>query len=180
MEDFNLLVTYRPHQAGLAEQEIHRRIGEVGSSVQDLQRTGIDGVYGVKVDGNPKRIVAELKEDFLEHPETLTHTYHWVPIDRWVPATEEAMVNAVKDLAPGIGTDEKWKLHLHKRHTGKHSSELVQALTDPIVRGPVDLENPDKVVVVEILGDTAGISLVDIDEILDVNKIRQEIGLFRI
>jgi len=85
------------------------------------------------------------------------------------------MTEAVKELAEGIGSDERWMMHMHKRRHGISSEELVLALTDPIKKGKVDLMRPDKIIAVEILGSMAGMALVTRDQIIDANRMRQQI-----
>jgi tRNA(Ser,Leu) C12 N-acetylase TAN1 len=53
-------------------------------------------------------------------------------------------------------------------------------LADEIDAGPVDLENPQKMLIVEIIGEYAGFSLLSPEEYLDVNEARVESGLQKI
>jgi tRNA acetyltransferase TAN1 len=177
LERFNLLVTFHPNQAGLAEREVRKRVEDVGGHVEDIERSSIDGVFCVRLAGDAKEIVSSLHSEFQEAPEMLVHTYHWVPIDVWVEANEEVMIDTVKDLAQGIGENEKWMMHVHKRHHPKHSEELMLTLTGPIRKGKVDLKHPEKIIVVEVLGGMAGLSLLAKDQLINVNRLRQEIGL---
>jgi tRNA(Ser,Leu) C12 N-acetylase TAN1 len=177
MERYNLLVTFHPNQAGLAEREVRKRVEDVGGQVEDIERSSIDGVFCVRLAGEAKEIVSALHSEFQETPEMLVHTYHWVPIDVWVEANEDAMIDTVKDLAEGIGENDKWMMHVHKRHHPKHSEELMLTLTGPISKGKVDLKRPEKIIAVEVLGGMAGLSLLAKDQLINVNRLRQEIGL---
>ena len=107
----------------------------------------------------------------------LSHTYHWVPVDFWVDANDEDMIDAVNEAAEGIGEHESWMMHLHKRHNPRHSEDLVLTLTDRIQKGKVDLKRPQKIIAVEILGNRAAISLLERSEIIDLNRVRLEAGL---
>ncbi len=180
MERYNLLVTFHPNQAGLAEREVRKRVEEVGGRVEEIERSSVDGVFCVKLAGDAKEAVRSIHLEFQETPEMLTHTYHWVPIDTWVEADDEVMIDTVKDLAQGIGENEKWMMHVHKRHHPKHSEELMLTLTGPLRKGKVDLKHPEKIIAVEVLGGLAGIALLEKDELINVNKMRQEIGLTQI
>lgn len=180
VERYNLLVTFHPNRAGSAEREVRDRIDEVGGAVEDIERSSINGVLCVKVTGDAKDLVALLRADLKETPEMLSHTYHWVPVDRWVEASEEAMIEAVEDAAAGIKDSESWMMHVHKRHHPKHSEELMLTLTDRIQKGKVDLKHPEKIIVVEVLGSMAAISLLERNQIIDLNRLRLEAGLTQI
>ncbi|MDW5561846.1 MAG: THUMP domain-containing protein [Methanomassiliicoccus sp.] len=177
MENYNLLVTFHPNQSGLAEREVRGRIEEVGGKVEDIERSNVDGVFCVKVSGNAKETVADIRKELHDYPEMLSHTYHWVPVDVWVEADEDKMIDAVNEAAESIGENESWMMHVHKRHHPKHSEELMLTLTDSIQKGRVDLKHPQKVIAVEVLGSMAAISVLNRDEIIDANKIRLEAGL---
>ena len=112
-------------------------------------------------------------------PGEFIFTHHWVPIECWVPSDEKSMANKVKELAEGISPRDRWKMHLHKRHSNYDYESLIIRLTDPINKGTVDLKHPNKILVVEVLGDQAGMALVNRDEILDVNEIRKELDTDR-
>ncbi len=176
MQDFNILVTYDLNQSGFAEKEVKRNLEEVGVPIEKVHKTSVEGIFGLRIEGDPKRVVADLKVLCEEDPDLFIHTYHWVPIERWVQATDEDMERAAAELGEGIQEDEGWMMHLHKRHHGGHSHDLIKKLTDPINRGSVNLKNPDKILAVEILGDRAGLSLLRKKELLDTNRLRQEIA----
>lgn len=168
-------MTFHPYEAGLAEREVRKRIEEAGGEVEDIERSSINGVFCVSISGNPKELVKAIREEMQDAPEMLSHTFHWVPIDAWVKAEEGIMIEAVKEAANGIGENESWMMHVHKRHHPKHSEELMLTLTEPIQKGKVDLKHPDKIIAVEVLGGMAGISLLNGDELINANKLRQEI-----
>ena len=177
METYNLLVTYHSNRAGLAEREVRRRVEEAGGSIDELESSCISGVFCIEVSGDAKQIVSNIREEFHEDPGTLTHTYHWMPVDRWVKASVEDMTEAARELAEGIDENERWMMHMHKRRHDMTSEELVLALTEPISKGKVDLKGPDKVIAVEVLGGMAGMSLVTRKQIIDANQLRQKIGV---
>ena len=91
------------------------------------------------------------------------------------------MISAARTLGERIGEDERWKLSLNKRlYEDAGTKELVRMLADQINAGPVDLQDPQKVLVVEIVGEYAGFSLLSPEEYLDVNEARVEAGLQKV
>ena len=72
-----------------------------------------------------------------------------------------------KDLQSGIKKSEKWKMDLSKRNYEKgKTTELILRLTDVVDKPNVDLENPEKIIKVEIVGNKAGISLLKPNELV--------------
>ena len=179
--DYNILVTYHTKDPQHGIDEAMERLRDIGIEVEDKMKSSVPGLLLVRVAGNPKEAIRRLKEFALKFPEVFQYTHRWVPIERWVAPEEKAMIRAAKELGAGIKDEDRWKLDLKSRSILKcPSRELVCMLTDPIDRGTVDLDDPDKILVVEMVSDAAGFSLVGKDEFFDINQIRERIGMAKI
>ncbi|OPY31997.1 MAG: hypothetical protein A4E32_01605 [Methanomassiliicoccales archaeon PtaU1.Bin124] len=177
MEESNILVTFHPNEKERAKVEIRELLKEVNHPAQSIVPVSVEGVYAVRIFEDGKEAISKLKSLCMSRPSKFRFTFHWVPIDQWVPARLDKMQETARELGKGIGRSERWKMHLHKRHSPEHAEELIIRLTDPIDRGVVDLKHPDKIVVVEIIGEMAGMSLAKVDEILDVHEIAQRMEI---
>lgn len=180
MHAYNLLVTFHHNQKGHAEQEVRERLKDLGAYVEKLDLSDVEGVFLVQAGGDAKVLVFQLKRMCQEDPVQFLYTHHWVPIERWVPANIKDMRLTAIELAKGIGAEESWMMHLHKRHFEEHHDDVIAKLTEPLDLGRVELEDPDKILAVEILGHNAGMTLLTRHELLDVNKVRVASGLGKI
>jgi tRNA acetyltransferase TAN1 len=183
---FNLLVSGQHDGSHEARREIEERLAEVGARIERLEPSEIEGIFLVTVImvcesprecwvEDIKKVVAHLRDMCRTEPEKFAHTVYWVPIEFWVPSSMPEMVAAVNELSDRIQEHENWKMQLHKRGGAEHTAELIKALTEPIEKGHVNLENPEKIVVVEILGDYAGFSVIAPSELLDVGSIKRSL-----
>ncbi|HLD49373.1 MAG TPA: THUMP domain-containing protein [archaeon] len=167
----NLLVTYDPSRIGKAKAEVQELLKEVDEEAEFLD-SKTDGLFLLKVE-NAKHAVKKLRSICRDEKEKFECTFKWVPIEKWTSSQINDMAKALKDIEERIGDDEKWKMDLTKRHYDSMSTtELIMKLTENIEKPNVDLKNPDKIVKVEIIGENAGISLLDADEFLDVQKMK--------
>lgn len=167
-----MLVTIEPSHEGLAKQEIEALLKPLKKKPKYL-KSGISGLLNIRI-VNPKGIVKSLVKVCKKDASKFRKTYHWTPIDKWVKADLKAMQNAARALGRKIKPSETWKMRLDKRHFDKmHTTELILKLTEVVERSNVDLENPKKIISVQIIGRKAGFSLLNADEFLDVNKIAQ-------
>jgi tRNA acetyltransferase TAN1 len=83
-------------------------------------------------------------------------------------------VQATEELLPKIGKDESFRVTLRKRHTDLDSKDVIIAVADVIPRR-VDLDNPDWTVLVEIVGDWTGVSVLnEDDDILSIMTMRDD------
>jgi len=96
-----------------------------------------------------------------------------VPVDRVVRADLPSIVDAVMKIG-GIGAEDAFAVRCRRRGSHDFSSRDVEnAVGSAIELGHVDLENPDKIVNVEILFNRAYVSVVRMGEIVE-KKIRVE------
>ncbi|KQM11924.1 hypothetical protein AOA80_05405 [Methanomassiliicoccales archaeon RumEn M1] len=181
MRDYNVLVTYHPNEKAEAQKEVATVLRDAGIRLEDMIESIVPGLLHLRVEGDGRSQMKKLHDFALRFPEVFRHTHRWTPIEQWLRSTPEAMISAARTLGERIGEDERWKLSLNKRlYEDAGTKELVRMLADQINAGPVDLQDPQKVLVVEIVGEYAGFSLLSPDEYLDVNEARVEAGLQKV
>jgi len=181
MRDYNIIVTFHPTSKAKAEEEIAQRLKENGIVLEDMMESSVSGLALLRVNGDSKEATKKLRAFAMRFPELFRHTHRWTPIEEWVSSEPDSMVSAARTFGERIGERDRWKMELNKRrYQGGSNLDLVKMLTEPIQKGIVDLEQPDIIVKVEIIGSYAGFSLVTMEEQLDINEVRSLIGLARI
>jgi tRNA acetyltransferase TAN1 len=113
--------------------------------------------------------VEKLKALLAERPEEFRYVLKVIPIHEVVPANLEEIAAASRKLASKIGAEEKFKVEVEKRYTSLHRAEIIEAVAREVNR-KVDLKHPDKVLLIEVLGSKAGVSLLKPSDILSVAK----------
>jgi tRNA acetyltransferase TAN1 len=78
-------------------------------------------------------------------------------------------------LAAWIPEDASFKVMVEKRHSDLHSREIIDYVAQEVKR-KVDLENPGWIVLVEIVGRHAGISVVTPDKFFSSVVEKRESG----
>ena len=166
MPDANLIVTHDPSHAGSAKEEVEKALKAIKQKAKFL-KSDIEGIFKLRV-GNAKKIVKGLSK-LKSKKRMFEHTFYWIPIEKWVAANIKIMQKEIKKLQKGIKKNEKWKLGMQKRHFDQiHSTELIMRLTEVVDKPKVDLENPQKIIEVQIIGKKAGLALLNKDEIFSV------------
>ena len=172
MPEANLIITYDPSHAGSAKEEVDRVLKEIKKKAKHL-KSEIDGVFKVNIP-NTKKVVKELNKLCKKDSSLFNHTFNWVPIDKWVKTNIKGMQKEIKKFDKDIKKTEKWMMDLNKRHYDKEgTTELILKLTEVIDKPKVDLKNPQKIVKVEIMGNKAGLALLEAEELLSVPKIKK-------
>ncbi len=168
MAEANLVVTYDPAHAGKARDEVSAILDGAGVKPQFLE-SDVEGVFLLNIK-TPKEVTKKLNAK--ANAKKFTHTFHWVPIDKWVSSKIPDMAKAMKEIDAKIKAEESWKMELSKRNYKGETPKLIMQLTENINKKKVDLKNPQKIVKVEIIGKKAGIALLDKSEYLDVPKLK--------
>ncbi|MBI3037199.1 hypothetical protein HYY73_05635 [Candidatus Woesearchaeota archaeon] len=169
----NMIVTFDPNHRGTAEIELREVLKQAGERPQ-IGQTEVEGLFKVAV-SNARAAAAKIRGLCSSNPNLFAVTHHYTPIDNWCQSEVPAMQKAIKAASAGIGTSEKWKMGLNKRHWDKlEGVKLIIKLTDVVERKNVDLDNPDKIVQVEIIGKEAGVALLTPNDIVDVAAEKAE------
>ncbi|MBI2550140.1 hypothetical protein HYV83_03075 [Candidatus Woesearchaeota archaeon] len=169
----NMIVTFDPNHRGTAELELREVLKQAGEKPQ-IGQTEVEGLFKIAV-SDARKAAAKIRGLCSSNPNLFAVTHHFTPIDQWCQSEVAAMQKAIKAASGGIGNSEKWKMGLNKRHWDKlEGVKLIIKLTDVVERKNVDLDNPQKIVQVEIIGKEAGVALLTPNDIVDVAKEKAE------
>lgn len=147
-----------------------RVLKALGDGEPSVRRTLAAGIVGVKTSLNPREVIGGLRRLFEEGPSVFQYTVKWVPVDLWTYSDLESMRKVVAELGKSIEVGERWRMTVEKRrYTQHHKIELIRDLAELIDR-EVNLENPDKILRIEIIGKYAGLSLLKPQDIFSAAK----------
>lgn len=138
----------------------------------DCQITEVSGLIAAITSLDPFEVIKKIRKMIQEDPWQIRYALKLVPLEKVVLTSTDGIAEAVQDLAGKIGKDEKFRITVNKRHTKIDRMTLIKRIADVIDR-KVDLENPDKIVNIEIVGNWTGVSILNPDDIFSIGKIRQ-------
>ena len=92
-----------------------------------------------------------------------------MPLERVVPSDLAEIKRVALELADRIGEEESFRVTIEKRFTSLHSQEIIEAVASDIKR-KADMKNPDRILLIEIIGGLTGISLINPSDELAVIK----------
>ena len=173
--EFNLLVACPRDRERAARSELQYFIGDLlEDSELKVSRTHISGLLTCKTSLDPFEVVSRLREFALENPYQFRFAIKFTPIEVCVESNIESIKEATRSLLHKIGDDETFRVTVRRRHTEIENMDVVVAVASEIDR-EVNLDNPDKTILVEILGDITGISvLTDESDILSIMTMRDD------
>ena len=169
LQDFNLLISTRRGEEKDACSEVWYLLREVGDPEALVDPTPIRGLIVAKTKLNPFETVEKLRKLLNERPEEFRYVLKIIPIQKVVKTSLDEIRQVAKEFSSLIGLDEKFRVSVEKRHSEMDRMEIVKVAAEEIDR-KVDLKNPDKILLIEVLGNLTGISVIRETDILSVVK----------
>jgi len=170
MYDFNLLVSCAWGAYERARREILQILRKLGDEEPLVKRTAARGIIGVRTTVNSREVIQRLRILFDRDPFLIQHTLKWVPVDLWTSSKLDSMKEGITELREKIHSGERWRMTVEeRRYTRLHKIEIIRELAD-MIDEEVDLENPDKIFRIEIIGKYAGLSVLAVQDIFSATK----------
>lgn len=170
LRDFNLLVsTSRGNERQMCSELDYLLKELTGDPEPVVAKTGIRGLVVAKTTLNPFDVIGKFRSILQERPYEFRYALRIMPIERVLPTNLDEIKKAATELAAKIGEKETFRVTVEKRFTILHAKDVVVAVAEGINR-KVDLEHPDKVLLIEVLGGLTGISLISPPDLLAVLK----------
>ena len=167
----NLLATTEPRRESEGCSELWMLLRAVGDNTPGVDRTRIKGLVEGTTGLDPIEAIERLRGELLEDPSSFKVLLRVLPVEEWVSTNLSSISEATKRLAERIGEDESFRVTVEKRRTDLRSLEVIDAVAIGIDR-KVNLDEPDWIVLVEIVGRRTGISVVPPHGLLNVQKER--------
>ena len=169
LNDFNLIISTSRGNERNTCSEMWYLLGEVGDRGSTIETTSVIGLVVAKTKLDPIKAIRDLRVLLKARPWEFKYTLKMVPIQRIVEAQVQLIEQAALDIASRIGQKDKFRITIEKRHTGLSSKTIIDTVAKRISR-TVDLDSPDRILMIEILGELAGLSLIAPEDVLSVER----------
>ena len=166
--EYNILVSCSWSDFRRAKEEIIQILKILGDESPVVKRTVAQGIIGARTHLDSREVVIGLRKLFDEDPFTFRYTLKWVPVDLWTRSDMESLKEGVRKLRNKIHAGERWRMTVEKRrYTQYHKIEIITELAE-LIDEKVNLENPEKILRIDIIGKYAGISVLTPKDIFSV------------
>jgi tRNA acetyltransferase TAN1 len=169
LKDFNLLVTTWRGNENNARSELKRLLEAIGESSLNVDKTGVSGLIVAKTSSDPFEVINRFRSILRERPYEFRHALRLIPIEIVVRTDLDQVKEAVTQLSSRIGENETFRVTVEKRFTAVHTRDIIQAAAASVKR-KVNLQNPDHIVLIEVVGGFTGISLIKPKDTISVLK----------
>lgn len=169
LKEFNLLVSTSRGYEKHANSELRFLFEKMGETSPSIERTGISGLIAAKTNVDAIEAVRQFRAILLESPYEFRYILRIIPIEKVVHTDLELIQRAVAELSPKIGEDETFRVTVEKRFTTAHTKDIIEKVAVNVKR-KVNLTQPDKIILIEIVGGLTGVSIAKPEDVLSVLK----------
>jgi len=171
----NLIVTCPRNFEEEAKNEIKNILDELGDKTPEITITDLSGILTVQTSIGHDSIIRKIKQILDDEPWSVRYSLRIIPIQGISTTDVDAIVSEMKKLTGVIQKHESFKIVVEKRNSNISSKEIISEVAKDL-KNKVSLENPDWVLLVEILGNKSGVSVVKADSIISVQKIKRRLS----
>jgi tRNA acetyltransferase TAN1 len=169
LADFNLLISSARGNEHEANSEMWYLIAELGDRAAETSDTPVSGLTVARTSLDPLGVVRNLRSILREKPWEFRYVLKVKPVQKVVPTEIEAIGNAVSEKSRSIREGETFRVSIEKRRSIVSSKEVIDAIAGKIPR-KVDLRDPAKIVLIEIIGAVAGIAVIPPNGVLGIER----------
>jgi tRNA acetyltransferase TAN1 len=169
LRDFNLLVTTSRGNERETCDELRFLLGEIGDSKPEVEKTGVSGLIAAKTALDPREVVQKLRRILSERPYEFRFTFRVVPVEKVIQTDLVGIELAAVEFASRIDENETFRITLEKRFSSTPTQSIIEAAASSIKR-KVNLEKPDWILLIEVVGSLTGMSLLRPNDVLSTVK----------
>jgi len=168
----NLLVTCARNLETETKNEIEKILGEIGDQEPEILNVGMRGILMVNTNIESSKIITWVKDKIVEEPWFIRYCLRMIPIQTITETEMSKITENVTELKNVIKQNDSYRITIEKRNTDMSSTEIITEIAK-IFPNEVSLNQPDWVILIEILGDKTGISILKDSEMFSLDKAKR-------
>ena len=172
MNNFNLLVSTSRFNEGNAKAEIWFTLLMCGDKYPIISGIKYPGLITAATNIDSKEVILKIKKILEKDSNFFQFILKIIPIDYVC----ETKLNVIKDFVEKyyplyLNKDDSFKIELKRRKNEIIERDAIIESVAKIINNRVDLDNPDKIIRIELLGNVSGISFLNPDDIINIHNI---------
>ena len=168
----NLIITCARSLESETKNELNKILDELGDQEPEILNVGMRGILMVNTVIEPSKIIDYVKNKMIEEPWLIRYCLRIIPIQMITETEIDKIKQNVIKLKDTIQKNDSYRITIEKRNTDISSTEIITEIAN-IFPNKVSLDQPDWIVLIEILGNDTGISILKDDELFSLDKAKR-------
>jgi len=168
----NLIITCARSLESETKNEISKILDELGDQEPEILNVGMRGILMVNTIIEPSKIIDYVKNKMIEEPWLIRYCLRIIPIQMITETEIDKIKQNVIKLKDTIQKNDSYRITIEKRNTSISSNEIITEIAK-IFPNKVSLNQPDWIILIEILGNETGISILKNDDMFSLDKAKR-------
>jgi len=167
MKNLNLLVSTSRYNETNAKAELWFTLLICGDNYPIISNLEFSGLITALTSLKTTQVIQKIKKILKHDPDFFQYILKIIPID-YVCETNVNVIKQIinKNYRNYIKKDESFSIKLKRRKNEVIERKSFINIIAEAINNPVDLENPEKIVRIEVLGNSCGIAFINPSDIL--------------
>lgn len=171
----NLIITCPRHFEEEASEEVKRILIELGDQKPKIIISSMPGILTGITTLNPIESIEKIREKILDEPWSIRYCLRIIPIQGVCKTNIKEIEDEILKKIGVIKSEDSYRITIEKRNSKVSSDEIISKIAKNI-SNKVSLDSPDWVILIEIIGDEAGVSVIRNNNILSVEKTKRSLS----
>jgi len=171
----NLIITCPRHFEEEASEEVKRILIELGDQEPKIIISSMPGILTGITSLNPIESIEKIREKILDEPWSIRYCLRIIPIQGVCKTNIKEIEDEILKKIGVIKSEDSYRITIEKRNSIVSSDEIISKIAKNI-SNKVSLDSPDWVILIEIIGDEAGVSVIRNNNILSVEKTKRSLS----
>ncbi len=150
----------------LEAQNMLERFGDVDAIIE---KTVFSGIIQAQTSLDNIKVLDDFRELIDDEPWLIKYCSRIIPIQAECESKLDEISNKAIELSHVMKKNQTYRITIEKRHSSLHTKDIISNIADSILN-KVSLENSDWEIIVQVLRDKTGISVIPPDTILSVDR----------
>ncbi|MEX0855306.1 MAG: THUMP domain-containing protein [Nitrosopumilaceae archaeon] len=171
----NLIITCPRHFEEEASEEVKRILIELGDQEPKIIISSMPGILTGITSLNPIESIEKIREKILDEPWSIRYCLRIIPIQGVCKTNIKEIEDEILKKIGVIKSEDSYRITIEKRNSKVSSDEIISKIAKNI-SNKVSLDSPDWVILIEIIGDETGVSVIRNNNILSVEKTKRSLS----
>ena len=169
----NLIVTCSRHFEEEAADEISAVLESLGDPKAKTSHSRFSGIVLVDTILDPFEVIRMTRERIINEPWSIRYCHRFIPIQESTGAGLVGIADIITRQIGRMQPDDTYRITVEKRGSQLSTKELIETIAN-MIKNRVSLEGYDWNIVVEVLGDIVGVSVLHEEDILSTLKVKRD------
>jgi len=165
----NLIITCQRNLEEPTILEIQNMLERFGDRKPIIEKTIFSGIIQVETELDIMKVLDNFKVIIEDEPWLIKYCSRVIPIQVECESKLDDIKDKVVGLSDIIKKNDTYRITVEKRQSSLHTSEIISKIADSL-SNKVSLENSDWDIVIQVLRNKTGISIIPPNSILSIDK----------